>query len=484
MISNLYPLEEHPHFCSFYWGDFNESSLLNTGSVAAAGASPTAVSTSYDGTLRSGLYEDPRIENLRKVSYGIALPIICALGIVGNVLNLVVLTRRNMRGTAYIYMRGYSAAALLAIIFAIPFGMRMLIHRDSGRWRNFGQAFYSAHLELFLGNGCLGVGVIMLLVLTIERYVSVCHPGHIRRMCPPRITVWLIAVLTFLIYLPSVLRGEIVKCVLQSDGTIMYHKRDNMKFLDSLFYSIYKVILEIVFKLAPTVLIAGFNLRIMIVYRRTCDKRRRMTLSRINTKDEDPRKYAEERRLMMLLGSTSLLFLICVSPMAILHVTLSSEHLSSYSFQLFRALANLLELINYSLTFYIYCLFSEDFRNTLFRTIRWPWFEKPLYNRGTEFPLKHHSTATMLNGHTTGKRRIANGTSGNGSLLHATSNNNSPHQSPGHTQQHQHQYLLAVTPTTASTTPQHLTQVTQITMTATTPTTSGFCTANGRSSSI
>lgn len=83
-----------------------------------------------------------------------------------------------------------------------------------------------------------GVGVIMLLVLTIERYVSVCHPGHIRRFCPPRVTVALIPVLTFLIYLPSVLRGEVVKCVLQSDGTIMYHKRDNMKFLDSLFYSV------------------------------------------------------------------------------------------------------------------------------------------------------------------------------------------------------------------------------------------------------
>ncbi|XP_055532130.1 probable G-protein coupled receptor B0563.6 [Wyeomyia smithii] len=488
MINNLYPLEEHPHFCSFYWGAFNESSSSN----AALPAEPTAVSTNYDGTLRSGLYEDPRIEYLRKISYGIALPIICALGIVGNVLNLVVLTRRNMRGTAYIYMRGYSAAALLAIIFAIPFGMRMLIHRDSGRWQNFGQAFYSAHLELFLGNGCLGVGVIMLLVLTIERYVSVCHPGHIRRMCPPRITVWLIAVLTFLIYLPSVLRGEIVKCVLQSDGTIMYHKRDNMKFLDSLFYSIYKVILEIVFKLAPTVLIAGFNLRIMIVYRRTCDKRRRMTLSRINTKDDDPRKYAEERRLMMLLGSTSLLFLICVSPMAILHVTLSPEHLSSYSFQLFRALANLLELINYSLTFYIYCLFSEDFRNTLFRTIRWPWFEKPLYNRGTEFPLKHPSTGILLNGrhhhhynNSNGTRRLANGTSVNGSLLQATSNNNSPHQSPTHHQnQQQLQHLLAVTPTTASTTPQHLQVTHQITMTATTTTSSGLCATNGRSSSI
>lgn len=49
--------------------------------------------------------EDP-IEDLRHYSYGIALPSICLLGIIGNVLNLVVLTRRNMRGTAYIYMRG------------------------------------------------------------------------------------------------------------------------------------------------------------------------------------------------------------------------------------------------------------------------------------------------------------------------------------------------------------------------------------------
>jgi hypothetical protein len=42
--------------------------------------------------------------------------------------------------------------------------------------------------------------------------------------------------------------------------------------------------------------------------------------------------------------------------------------------KVFRALANLLELLNYSMTFYIYCLFSEDFRNTLARTMKWPWF--------------------------------------------------------------------------------------------------------------
>lgn len=56
--------------------------------------------------------EDPRTASLRRVSYGIVLPAICCLGIIGNVLNLVVLTRRNMRGTAYIYMRGEFFASI------------------------------------------------------------------------------------------------------------------------------------------------------------------------------------------------------------------------------------------------------------------------------------------------------------------------------------------------------------------------------------
>ncbi|XP_043286695.1 probable G-protein coupled receptor B0563.6 [Venturia canescens] len=319
--------------------------------------------------------EDPRTASLRRVSYGIILPAICCLGIVGNVLNLVVLTRRNMRGTAYIYMRGYAAAALLAILFCIPFALRVLIHKETGRWSNWPQAFYHAHLELFLGNGCLGVGVMMLLALTVERYVSVCHPGqHTRPLCgPPHIMVSLIPIATFLIYLPSLFRGEVTTCLVAPGGPLIYQKRDNLRFLHSVFYQIYKIVLEVVFKVAPTILLAGLNLRIMIVYRNSCERRRRMTLSRTVSSDEDHRTFAEERRLVLLLGSTSILFLVCVSPMVILNVTLSESNLSLYPYQVFRALANLLEVINYSITFYIYCLFSEDFRNTLIRTVQWPW---------------------------------------------------------------------------------------------------------------
>lgn len=53
-----------------------------------------------------------------------------------------------------------------------------------------------------------------------------------------RLTVILIPLATFIIYLPSVFRNELVTCVLPSDGSIIYQKRDNAEFLETLFYSV------------------------------------------------------------------------------------------------------------------------------------------------------------------------------------------------------------------------------------------------------
>ena len=48
------------------------------------------------------------MKDLKHYTYGVAMPVICALGIVGNLLNLLVLTRKNMKSVAYCYMRGRS----------------------------------------------------------------------------------------------------------------------------------------------------------------------------------------------------------------------------------------------------------------------------------------------------------------------------------------------------------------------------------------
>lgn len=73
---------------------------------------------------------DPRTETLRRYSYGIILPAICMLGIIGNVLNLVVLTRKNMKGPAYIYMRGKLLWILYCMIEII---VRIFVECVQGR---------------------------------------------------------------------------------------------------------------------------------------------------------------------------------------------------------------------------------------------------------------------------------------------------------------------------------------------------------------
>lgn len=220
-------------------------------------------------------------------------------------------------------------------MFALPFAWRVLIHREHGHWTNIVPAIYFAHLELFLGNACLGVGVLMLLALTLERYVSVCHPGHARPILgSPKRAVALISVATFVVYIPIIFRNRIRDCRLLPDSVLIHEKLEDTEYINHPIFSTYKVILEIIFKVLPILLLATLNLRILIVYKRSCEKRRTMTLSRVTSGQEtDPKKYAEERRLMLLLGSTSILFLVCVTPMVILNVSLSEANLVKFSYQ-------------------------------------------------------------------------------------------------------------------------------------------------------
>ncbi|KAK4012917.1 hypothetical protein OUZ56_025167 [Daphnia magna] len=59
----------------------------------------------------------------------------------------------------------YAGAALLAIIFALPFSSRILFHNEIGPWSSFAQAFFHAHLELFLGNACLDISFFVFLLM-------------------------------------------------------------------------------------------------------------------------------------------------------------------------------------------------------------------------------------------------------------------------------------------------------------------------------
>ncbi|XP_037082177.1 probable G-protein coupled receptor B0563.6 [Pollicipes pollicipes] len=262
---------------------------------------------------------------------------------------------------------GYATSSLVALLLAVPFCLRML-HGETRSWSQYGVAVYFARLELYLGNGFIGLSVLMLVALTTERYISVCHPVRAHNQTNEgrraRLTLALLPVCTFIIFSPYTLRNSVTAC-LASDNSTTYRIAENLAFTQSVYYLVYKWTLKILYKIAPTVAVTYLNLQIYWSYRRVCRKRRALVqLSR-----EQRAQQTDEHRLMMLLGSTATLFFFCNLPMVILSVSFTQAMIRSYSFQVFRAVSNVLEIVNYSLTFYIYCLFTKEFRDTFFKTI-------------------------------------------------------------------------------------------------------------------
>lgn len=108
----------------------------------------------------------------------------------------------------------------------------------------------------------------MLLALTLERYVSVCHPGHARPILgSPIRAVILIPILTFILYVPVMFRSYVKVCRFQPEGQVIYQRTENTAYITHPAYSVYKIVLELIFKVVPVILLAALNLRILIVYR-------------------------------------------------------------------------------------------------------------------------------------------------------------------------------------------------------------------------
>ena len=57
---------------------------------------------------------------IKFVAYSVIAYIIVGIGIVGNLLNLVVLTRPNLKGVMYVYLLGLAVSNLCVLLSAVP----------------------------------------------------------------------------------------------------------------------------------------------------------------------------------------------------------------------------------------------------------------------------------------------------------------------------------------------------------------------------
>ena len=75
--------------------------------------------TSYANSTASGSASST-VELINHIAYNYVALFIVAVGIIGNLLNLIVLTRPKLKGVMYVYLLGLAVSNLCVLIIAIP----------------------------------------------------------------------------------------------------------------------------------------------------------------------------------------------------------------------------------------------------------------------------------------------------------------------------------------------------------------------------
>lgn len=129
---------------------------------------------------------------------------------------------------------------------------------------------------------------------------------------------------------------------------------------------------ESLVRFVPAIILATLNLLIMMKFRGVIKNRIQLQQGSSTATDaaahgRTERHLEQERKLATLLLSIVVLFFVTNIPSAVLSIIYNQDLEKQQSFQIFRAIANLLEMSNFALNFCMYFLCSKEFRKMLYK---------------------------------------------------------------------------------------------------------------------
>lgn len=306
------------------------------------------------------------LNSLNFVVKSILTPIICITGSVGNGLNILILWNcrtKRLVGIPYIYLRWLAVADFGTI--AVWSSYTVFLQYDPRTWSKPTVGFITYAL-LFLENSFNGASDVLIMVLTIDRYVLVCWPLKAqawRNGGLARAAVAFVYVFSFLFHVPWTFNENMVQ-KWDADTNKSYYTYETIpEITESVAFKYVWYWSEILlFRIITVISVVILNPRIVTVYRRSTV--RRSTLQQGQRPDEEKTRK-QERRLVTLLLATSMIFVVCMLPsltMYVLSFCMSDDQLNATGVSTFKNFANLAKLVNHALNFYVYNLVNSDFR--------------------------------------------------------------------------------------------------------------------------
>ena len=276
-------------------------------------------------------------------------PILCILGMTGNVMSIIVMSQKQMKSSTNTYLFALAVSDLIKLFVDFLYFMVILLNQIDTPTGNKAYVFLYPYAH-YIFNASLCVSAWLIVSVAVERYVYVCHPTKVKFYCniyKARTISFSVFIIMSVLAIPYAMRYRTVQKVNNETGAIEYDVILSQLWQNQLFTDIYTWFQNLMRSIIPLVILIILNTCIMYGLRR-CRLLRSKT----------PKKH----RITTMLITVILVFLICITPDTIMSTFFGLGYSEeNYLARGIREITDLLLLINSAANFVIYCIFNTIF---------------------------------------------------------------------------------------------------------------------------
>lgn len=293
---------------------------------------------------------------------------ICIFGVISNILNIIVLTRRHMISPTNSILTALAIADALTmgiyLIYAIYFYIITKPYVDHGHTKGW---MYFVCVTNLVVITCHNISLWLTVSLAVFRYIFVCHHVIANQLCSlerAKITIVIVMVATVITCSPNYFMYRVYNLKEKNINYTGFYWIGKSAFADE--HAIYQPITfwiyGVIIKIAPCVLLTILSLCIISAMREA-SKRRQRLLQQCGRQTEEA--SAEHNRTTMMLIAVVLFFVITEFPQGILAgISGLNENFFNNVYSNLGDIMDLLVLINSAINFILYCIMSQQYRDT------------------------------------------------------------------------------------------------------------------------
>ena len=318
--------------------------------------------------------------------HGYVSLVVCAYGIISNIFNILVLTRKNMWTTTNCILTGLAFSDLLTMMSYVPFALQFYVlhglnpspERNSHPWI----LFFLFHVNFSVTTHTISTWLGVLLSVYRYTYIRLSSDSSVKcSLAKTKIMVLLVYLYSMMVLIPNYLSVKITSH--SKDNNTIY----NLAGIDT--NTTYGVTITtinfwlhaLVIKLIPCAMMSIFGFLLVFTMRSTHARSKRLRRQNTVVSTINKTRKKEHSRTTRMLVVVIILFLITELPHGIL--ALLCGLLPGFFDAVYVPLGDVMDivaLINNAVNFTLYCSMSKQFRETFIRLFC-PNLESPFKKR-------------------------------------------------------------------------------------------------------